>query len=182
MRAAVVTSLAAVLALAGCKKEQAPEGPKSIAEAAKEAAGSLPKPVPGLYRSTAEILSMEMPGMPAGMGEQMKAMMGKRSTPHDFCLTGEEAAKGYEERVKKLAGRPDCKFDHYSADGGKLDARMTCTAEGGITSVTTMQGMMTPEGSDMTLGMEQSGGKMPGGAMTMKMHVKTERVGDCPKA
>jgi hypothetical protein len=177
---AYVTGLAAVLALAGCKQEAAPDAPKTVAEAVRESAG-LPKPTPGLYRSEVELLSVDAPGMPPQMAEQMKAMMAKRSTtPNEFCLTGEEAAKGYEERVKKLAGRPECKFDRYSADAGKLDAQLTCTGAGGVTSVMTMQGAMSPEGSDVTLGMNQSGGKLPGGGMKMTMRVKSQRVGECP--
>jgi len=109
-------------------------------------------------------------------------MMASRAAPHDFCLTGEEAARGYEERVKKLAGRPDCHFDHYSANGGQLDAQLTCEAANGIRSVMKMQGTMGPEGSDVTLAMEQSGQQMPGGGMKMTMRVKSARVGDCPKS
>jgi len=178
---ALVTSIAAVLALAGCKKEATPEASKSPAGAAKESV-ALPGPVAGLYRSQVELLSVEAPGMPPQMAGQMKAMMSRRSAPTEFCLTGAEAEKGYEERVRKMAGRPNCAFDRYKVDGGTLDAQMTCTAEGGVKSVMTMQGTMSPEGSDMMLGMAQSGGHMPGGGMTMKMKVKSQRVGDCPKA
>lgn len=175
-----IASLAIVLALAGCKQNAAPEGQKAAADPAGQAA-AMPRPIPGLYRSQVELLSVEAPGLPPQMAGQMKAMMSKRSAPSEFCLTGEEAAKGYEERVKKLAGRPECTFDRYEAHGGKLDAKMTCTGQGGVTSVMTMLGTMSPDGSDVTIGMEQSGGKMPGGGMTMKMRVKSQRVGECPK-
>ena len=170
--------LTAMLALAGCKKEAAPDqsGVGSIA-----APAAMPKPLPGLYRSTAELVSIEAPGLPAGAEAQMKQMMASKAAPHDFCLTGEEAAKGYEERVKKLAGRPDCHFDHYSAVAGKLDAQLTCTAQGGLRSVLLMQGSMAPDGSDVTLTMDQSGAQMPGGSMKMTMRVKSARIGDCPK-
>ena len=178
MRSKVLLLSVAVLALAGCKKE-ATTGPKSLDEVAQEAA-AMPKPLPGLYRSTAELVSLDAPGLPAGAAAQMKQMMASKAAPHDFCLTGEEAAKGYEERVKKLAGRPDCHFDHYSATGGKLDAQLTCTGQNGMRSALAMQGTMGPEGSDVTLTMDQSGEQMPGGGMKMVMHVKSARVGDCP--
>jgi hypothetical protein len=180
----VGAGLLAALAVTGCKKESAPGQPKSIAEVAQQAAG-MPKPLPGLYRSTAELVSLEAPGLPAGAAAQMKQMMASRAAPRDFCLTGAEADKGYEERVKKLAGRPDCHFDHYSAVAGKLDAQLTCTgggdgAQGAVRSVLTMQGTMAPDGSDVTLAMAQSGAQLPGGGMKMTMHVKSARVGDCP--
>lgn len=175
---AAASVLALSAGLAACNKEPAPEAPKSVAEVVKESA-ALPKPLPGLYRSEVELVSLEAPGMPPQMADQMKRAMASRQSGQEFCLTGEEAEKGYEERVKKLAGKPNCAFDRYSATGGALDAQMSCTAEGGIKSVLTMKGTMTPSGSDMTLGMTQSGSEMPGGSMKMTMHVKSQRVGDC---
>lgn len=175
----VMTSLAvAALALAGCKKEAGPEGEgKSLAEAAQEAS-SLPKPQPGLYRSTVTLVSVEAPGMPPEAVAQMKSMFAQKQSGTEYCLTPDDAAKGYEERVKQMSGKPDCAFDHYSADGGKLDAKLTCkTPEG--KSVMAMQGTMTPTGSDVTMSMDQSGGGMPGGGMKMTMNVKSARVGDC---
>ena len=170
-----------LLAAAGCKQEAAPGAPKSLAEVARESA-ALPKPVPGLYRSAVELVSMEAPGLPPQMVEQMKRSMATRSNGNEFCLTAAEADKGYEERVKKLAGRPECAFDRYSASAGTLDAQLTCNGEQGMKSVMTMKGTMGPQGSDVTMSMDQSGSRLPGGGMKMTMHVKSERVGECPAA
>lgn len=178
MRAPYLVVLA-LLAVTGCKKEAAPTGPKSMAEAAAESAG-LPRPLPGLYRSTVELVSMEAPGLPPQMVDQMKRSVAARSSGSEFCLTAAEAEKGYEERVKKLAGRPECSFDHYNAAAGTLDAQLTCKGEQGMKSVMTMKGAMTPQGSDVTMTMDQSGSQLPGGGMKMTMHVKSERVGECP--
>ncbi len=169
----------ALLAATGCKDQTAPSGPKSMAEAGAESAG-LPRPLPGLYRSTVELVSMEAPGLPPQMAEQMKRSVAARSSGAEFCLTPAEADKGYEERVKKLAGRPECSFDRYNAAAGTLDAQLTCTGEQGMKSVMTMKGTMTPQGSDVTMAMDQSGSQLPGGGMKMTMHVKSERVGECP--
>ena len=179
MRKALIVTLA-VLALAGCKKEAPAQG--AAAESEVEAAlqgGGLPQPMAGLYRSTVELVSLESPGMPAGIVEQMKQAMASKGTSNEFCLTGAEAEKGYEERVKKLAGKPDCAFDRYSAQGGKLDTQLTCKGEGGAKAVVTMQGTMRPNGSDVTLTAAQTGSQMPGGSMKMTMKVRSERVGDC---
>lgn len=175
-------ALAASFMLVGCKQDEAPAGPKSMADVAKEAAG-LPRPLPGLYRSTVNLLSIEAPGLAPPMVERMKGMMAKRAQGTQYCLTAQEAGKGYEESVKKLAGRPNCAFDRYSASGGQLDAQLTCKADKGMTSVLTLKGVMSPNGSDVTMTMDQSGAQMagqPGGGMKMKMQVKSERVGDCP--
>jgi len=180
MRQALLLITLPLFALAACKKEGGADQPGSPAEVARQAE-AMPRPLPGLYRSSAELVSLDAPGLPAGAASQMKQMMAAKAAPHDFCLTADDAAKGYEERVKKLAGRPDCHFDHYSAVAGKVDAQLTCTGKDGIRSVMTMAGTMSPEGSDITIGMDQSGAQMPGGGMKMTMHVKSARVGDCPK-
>lgn len=175
----VLVSVLAALALAGCNKDSAADGEgKSVAEVAKEAA-AMPKPQPGKYRSTVNLISVEAPGLPPEAAAQMKQMFARREAGNEYCLTGEDAAKGYEEGVKKLAGRPNCAFDHYSADGGTVKAKLTCNPPEGGKSVLVMQGAMTPTGSDVTMSMEQSGPDMPGGGMKMKMNVKSERIGDC---
>lgn len=179
MNKMLLVPIVAALALAGCKKDAAPAGEgKSIAEVAKETAG-MPKPQPGKYRTTMTMLSLDVPGMPLEAAAQMKKGFAQHQTGTEYCLTGEEAAKGYEENVKKLAARPDCAFDHYSADGGMVNAQLTCKTPDGGKSVMTMQGAMSPTGSDMTMSMDQSGPQMPGGAMKVKMNVKSERIGEC---
>ncbi len=126
------------------------------------------------------VVSFEAPGLPPQMANEMKQAIAKgQEAENSFCLTGEEASRGYEERVKKLAGRPDCTMDRYSATGGTLDAAFTCKGDNGMKSVMTMKGLMTPTGSDVTMSMEQSGSQMPGGSMKMTMNVKSERIGDC---
>jgi hypothetical protein len=114
------------------------------------------------------------------MAERMKASMARKSSGTEFCLTAAEAEKGYEERVRKLSGRPECTFDRYAATAGQIDAQLTCKGEGGMKSTLSMKGAMTPTGSDVTMAMNQSGDQMPGGGMKMTMRVKSERVGDCP--
>lgn len=178
MRLPMVAAIA-VLGLAGCGDSNEPAQPKSIAEVARESSG-LPKPLPGLYRSTVELVAMDAPGLPPPMAERMKETMARKASGTEFCLTGAEAEKGYEERVKKLSGRPDCAFDRYAATAGQLDAQLTCKGEGGMKSVLSMKGAMTPTGSDVTMTMDQTGEQMPGGGMRMTMRVKSERVGECP--
>lgn len=178
-------SLAAV-SLSGCKKEQAasPQGASPAGPAAANAA-ALPRPEPGLYRSTMTLVSLDAPGMPPAMATQMKGMFARRQGGNEFCLHPDEAQKGYEERVKKLAGRPNCAFDRYAAGGGSLDAQLTCSGEQGAKTVLGMKGQMTPTGSDVTMTMDQSAPHMPqgspmAGGMKMTMRVKSERIGDCP--
>jgi hypothetical protein len=182
MRQIVIVPVLAALALAGCKQDAAPGAGASATPAAEAAApgAGLPKPTPGLYTSTMKLVRLEAPGLPPQALSSMKQAIAKgQEGQNSFCLTGEEASRGYEERVKKLAGRPDCTMDRYSAAGGTLDAAFSCKGDNGMKSVMTMKGMMTPTSSDVTMSMEQSGAQMPGGSMKMTMNIKSERVGEC---
>ena len=171
----------AMLALAGCNQHKAAEPAQDGASAAAPAAagGGLPHPQPGLYRSTVKLVSMEAPGLPPAMGEQMKAAMARKSEGQTYCLKPEEAERGYESRVQQLAGRPGCAFDHFTTTAGKLDAGLTCASPQGVKAVIGMQGTMTPTVSDVTMRISQSGPQVPGGGMTMTMQVRSERIGDC---
>ena len=178
MRAILIPLAVACLALTGCQdKNKAGDGsPKTADQVAREAA-DLPKPQPGLYRTSVDIKEMKAPGLPPQFAERMKEMMAQKVTTAEFCLTEADAAKGYGERVRKSAGQQDCTFDRYEADGGNLDARMTCKIKDAGTMTLDMKGTMSPTGSDMTMAMTQNGG-VPGG-MNMIMRIKSERVGDC---
>lgn len=176
---ALWVAVAALAMLGGCKKDEVSVKDKSVEEVAKTVPASA-KPLPGLYDTKMELVDVSMPGMGPQMQEQMKQAMTRTMRSNQFCLTAEEAAKGYEERVKQLAAKPDCKFDHYDLADGKLDAKLVCTTDKGMTSAMSMQGMVSPEGSDLTMKSESSGAQMPGGGMNMTMHVVSKRVGDCP--
>ncbi|WP_324260865.1 hypothetical protein U4960_11965 [Altererythrobacter sp. H2] len=88
------------IALAGCGSE--PSGPKTAEEVA-EAADSMVKPTPGLYRSTANITEFEIPGLPAEQAAQMKEMMGSSaSQSSEFCLTPDQAEEGFKSVAREL--------------------------------------------------------------------------------
>ena len=73
----------------------------------------------------------------------------------------------------------ECTYDKFDVSGGKLDARMTCNIPGQGSAVMLVNGAATTTGSDVTVSMEMSGGSSPMGNMKMKMHMTSERVGDC---
>lgn len=167
-----VAPLIAVLALAACKDQ-----PKT-ADQVKQEMAQMPKPKPGLYRSTSKIVSFEMPGMPPEQQKQLQQVFSQQQG-RDFCLTKAEADKGYEEMTKKLA-EGNCKYDKFEASGGALDAKMTCATGQNMTATIAMKGTMTPESSQMTMTIEQSGAQLPGKSMKMVADVASTRTGDCP--
>ncbi len=178
MRAVAIVIVAAV-ALAGCK-----QAPPKTADEVKQAVSQLDKPLPGLYRSTIKLAEFSVPGMSAAQSERMRTMFDSAQS-RDFCLTAADAAKGYEEMTRRLA-QGKCTYDRFDAAGSTIDAAMTCEAMPGTSSKVVLKGMVTPEGSQMHMTVEQS---LPGmgaaarigvGGMKMVADVTSNRVGDCP--
>ncbi|WP_369027073.1 DUF3617 domain-containing protein [Qipengyuania sp. RANM35] len=135
------------------------------------------KPEPGKYRATVEMVNVEVPGAPKQFQDMMKQMISVGPQTHEYCLTKEEAEKGFEEMARQAQKNEDCSFEKFDADGGTIDAVMTCSRpEHGMARMT-MQGTGTSTSSNMTMTMDA---KTPDGK-TMKMTMKSnqERIGNC---
>ncbi len=169
----------ASLALAGCggtDADQDGDGKISVEEAATQAK-EMTRPEPGKYRATVEMIDVEVPGAPKEMQDAMKRMMSSGPQTHEYCLTEEEAAKGFEEMARQAQDDGSCSFEKFDAAGGKIDAVMNCAREGRGSARMTMQGTGGRTSSEMTMTMDA---KAPDGK-TMKMTMKSsqERVGEC---
>lgn len=175
MRRMTFATLAAALALAGCGSSGADkdgDGKITDQEAAAETAANLPDP--GLYKISVEIQELTYPGMPANMLDEMKKQM-SASMQTEECLT--EADR--EDAVKQMTEmNEDCEYERYNMSGGKIDAAMSCKMPDGGTMAYTMTGSLGRTGVDMVMEGGQQGGD-PGSTMQMKMHMKSQRVGDC---
>ena len=182
MRRPIMLSLVvATLALGACSKQgDSAGGGKSPEQVGKEAeaAGVPMRPQPGKYRATVKILDVSFPGMNPQMASRMKGMFGASGHSTEFCLTPEQANKGYEEMTKRAA-EGNCTYDSFKADAGQLDASMTCQTAKGMTTKATMSGAFTPTGSSLKMTSETSGASLPGGGMHLQAEVVNERIGDC---
>jgi hypothetical protein len=177
MRLMIALPLVAAVALAGCDKK--PEGTPKTIEQAAEQAKQMAKPEPGKYRSSIKMLEFNIPGLPAEQAAQMKQMMGNTANQsHEFCLSAQDVAKGYEEMVKK-SSEGNCTFDKFETTTNTIDARMSCDMGGGGKSQMAMQGNVTPTRSVMVMDIENSVPQVPGGKIHTKMEVTNERIGDC---
>ena len=178
MRYSVVL-IACALPLAGCNNSpQVHEENASVAEVQKElekAGGSDSFVRPGLWESKVTIEEMTMPGMPAEMASQMKGITNRIETDQQ-CLTPEEAKRPKEDFF--AGDNKNCRYDHFTMAGGKIDALMKCTDER-ATHTMTMQGGYTPDSYNMQMSMKTAGGEGPASGMTMKMRVDAKRVGEC---
>jgi len=177
MRLLIALPLAAAIMLAGCKSE---DKPKSEDEVRKEAT-KLANPVPGLYRSTSKLVSFEVPGMPAAQADRVRQMFSAGDQGREYCLSAEEASKGFGEAMKKLP-QGKCSYDRFNVSGNMLDAQLTCQTGQDMTGVVGMKGTVTETGSQMTMSIDQSvGNGAQGHALKIVAEVKSERIGDCPE-
>lgn len=178
MRLILALPLAIAFALAACG-DSGGDQPKTAQQVASEAS-SLVKPEPGKYSSTMKIVSFDIPGLPAAQAEQMKqAMSSTGSHTAEYCLTKEEADKGFEEMARKSSDK-NCVFDKFDATANTIDARMTCKTPQGGTSTMAMTGAITATSMKMVMDGEQTMPGVPGkGVVKMKMEVTSRRIGDC---
>jgi hypothetical protein len=179
MRTIHVLPLVAAILLAGCgdKAGENGEGAVSHEEAAAAAAG-VPAPQPGQYRTSVELLEFEIPGMTDQMKAQMRSIVGgELAKGNTSCLTPEEAAANGPKRMAENMAEGNCTFNKFDVSGETISADMQCTGDDGLTSHVLMSGTMTQTSSDMTMTMDHA---MEGvGQVRMKMHLKSERTGDC---
>lgn len=180
---ATATLVLSLLALGGCNQQPSgtvsAEG-KSPAEVQQQAgAAGIPQhPEPGQYRTTIKITDVSFPGMSAQMAGQMKRMFGASGQSAEFCLTPEKARAGFQEFTNHAA-EGNCAYDSFRADGGTLDAQMTCQTAKGMTTKAALHGTFSPTGSELKMTTDTSGAGLPGGGMHMQADVVNQRIGDC---
>lgn len=175
MRSIFVLPLAAAAFLTACDSADEPKSPEQVQQ---EMAG-LDRPAPGLYRTTSKVVDFQVPGMDPAQAERMRGMFSTAGEGREYCLTKEEADKGWEEATKKLA-EGNCKYDRFEASGGTLDARLSCETGQDMRSTIEMKGTITSDGSQMTMSVDQSAAELPGGGIKMIAEVASQRIGDCP--
>ncbi|MXO71238.1 DUF3617 family protein [Alteraurantiacibacter buctensis] len=161
-------------ALAGCAPDP-PDEQEILASAA-----SLPKPQPGLYRSTTRLTAYDLPlASPqeaAAMRERFATLEPAVATS---CLTPRQAEEGWVTLVRSL-GEGTCQVERFTADGEGMQASVACQAPGGGTSRMAMTGTAGTTSSTMEIRIVQQGEAIPGGEQTISMAIASQRVGDCP--
>jgi len=136
---------------------------------------------PGKWLTKGSIDELTVPGMPAELAARMK-QSGQDMPGTESCITAADAAK---PNADFFTGNKSCRYDHFTMGGGKIDARMRCSAAGG-TQLSTMTGAYDRESyrMAMTTAMENPSSGAPSGmaGMTMKLSVEGKRLGDCDAA
>lgn len=181
MKRSTLLLAGSILALGACNPgPQVHEENASVDEVAakvRQATGGARFIRAGEWKSTGTIEEMTIPGMSEAESARMKQTMAK-SGIHEFstCLTEEDVK---QPEGKFFTGNDQCRYDHFTMSGGKIDAAMRCAAPGGGTQVMTMKGDYSPESYNMRMEMKTSAAPGTAGAMTMRMRVDSRRVGAC---
>jgi hypothetical protein len=113
--------------------------------------------------------------MPPEMASRMKTLMAERQEKsNSHCITPDQVKKPKED----FFGGQDksCHYAQFTMGGGKIDLQMVCNREG-MTQTMTMKGTYTPTTYSMDMSSEGTGGEQ--GNMSMKMHVDSQRIGEC---
>lgn len=171
-------------ALAGCDRSpQVTARNASVAEVAEKvrASGAASNSFmrAGEWRVSSTVDEMNIPGMPPQAQAQMKQVMGQhQNSSFEYCLSAEEAK---HPGGKFFSGKADnqCRYDHFSMGGGKIDAVMHCQggAHGPEKMTMAINGTYSPDNYATRVSMTMDSG--PEGNMSMKMHSDSKRIGEC---
>ncbi len=178
MRITMISTAAMALALTACgsgeeAQEAAGEGLSSEMLAAQMQ--EVDRPQPGQYETSVQITDFTVPGIPPEQVAQMRQIMG-RPINSTYCLTPEEAARGYEEMMRE-SSQGDCTFERFDVSGGKVDAIAQCVGEDGQSGTMTVSGTVRSDGSDMVMTGQQN---IEGvGPTQMEMKMTSQRIGEC---
>jgi hypothetical protein len=173
---------AGALALTACNKSPEVNAknatPTEVAQKVRESGADQSFVRPGLWQSKVTIEQFDMPGMPPEMASRMKAMMAQNQE-HGFrtCLTAEDVKKPKEDF---FAGKSnECRYDHFTMGGGKIDAVMHC-GKGDGSQTMQMAGTYSPDNYQMEMSTKVEAADRGARAMQMQMRVESSRVGECP--
>lgn len=173
---AAAISLASVFALTACgggTVDADSDGDGNVTAAEVSEVVSDLRPDPGKYSVKMELVKVDIPGAPQQMLDAMGTMM---NNSFEYCLTPEEAGKGFEESLTEGQDE-NCSIDKFELTGNDVDMAMSCSGEGQGDMQMTMKGTVSPTRSEIDV---VTSGTLPQlGEANMEMSMVQERVGDC---
>lgn len=172
-------------ALAGCgSAENEPDVEarnatvEEVAEQVREAGEEASFIRAGKWVSTVTFEEMTAPGMPPQAAEQMRKMMGE-GRRYESCLAEDQVQRPAEDFFAG-GGDNQCRYEHFTMGGGKIDAKMIC-ARGESSQVMEMDGSYTPTSYEIRMTTSLDGAPPPASEMRMRMRVEAQRVGECDR-
>lgn len=180
MRYRLILPLCAAFTMAACGSSTEDEAASPDADAAADMADAMadgPMPQAGKYRTTAELVAFDVPGAPPEMAEMMRGAFAEGAIEAtESCLKPEQASTSREEMLKNMA-ESNCTVSRFDMTGGQFDAALSCPTGQGMSGEVTMTGTMSETGTDVETSFKT---QIPqAGEATIRMHMVTERIGDC---
>jgi hypothetical protein len=163
-------------------------GPAAGAEtgAAGPAASGAEAIQPGQWEMSTQMTSVDIPGAPPEVVQQMQAQRGRTQTDRT-CITPEQARNPLRELRDTMSGPrgANCRRMEDTFGGGVIRIRMACQAPSGRrgTAELSVVGTFTPTTIAAAVSINAQGQNV-GGPGTTAMRVATNlrgrRIGDCP--
>ncbi len=125
----------------------------------------------GEWETTVEVLSMEMPGMPAGAAAPA---IPPTTTRH--CVTPEQAAQPSAEFFSGNLESAGCQRENFTIANGRISGVVSCAADG-TTIRSELNGQFSSDSYEMTSRTQTTAQGM---TMNGETRVTARRVGDCP--
>jgi hypothetical protein len=173
-----VTAAAALGACNSPKVDAKDATPADVAQKIQESGADQGMVAPGLWQSRVTIEKFAVPGMPPEMARRVKSMIPEGQV-HDSraCLTPEDVKRPKEDF---FTGKDtQCRYDHFTMGGGKIDAAMHCGRESGAQTMQ-MAGTYSSDNYQMHMATEAKVDDGESGhAMQMQMRVEGRRIGEC---
>ncbi|HEX2624938.1 MAG TPA: DUF3617 domain-containing protein [Sphingomicrobium sp.] len=169
-----LAALMAGLAIAGCSKSDTVDEKDASVEQVSKAiadAGASARFTPGRWETRVDLKNVEGQGLPPGALESARAAI-SRAGVVATCLTPEQAAKpgaGFFNQDTR-----NCTYKRFKMADGKLDALLTCGANGEESAE--MVGTFDPTHYQIALTNKTGIG---GRSMTMTMNVDSRHAGQC---
>ena len=175
MRPIHALPLIAALALAACgddtDAELTDEALSAEEVASIEDNGNMP--APGEYTTDEELIEFDAPGLSdEALAEARAEFAAGAEEPLLFCVTEETTREQWLSDMTEA----NCTLSRLAADGNNIDGVMQCSAEEGLNGRIEVAGTAGPEGSDLRLTVPV---QTAAGEGTVRMRVRSERVGDC---
>ncbi|KLE34998.1 DUF3617 domain-containing protein [Aurantiacibacter luteus] len=143
-------------------------------------ADTLPRPQPGLYRTTNTLVSFAMadPG-PADEAFARENLRTGIESQGEHCITAAQAARGYRPMLEAM-NEDQCRFDRFDVDGERAAAEIDCGQQGAATMQIAMTMTARATSSRMESRVVQTGPDVPGQRLELVRLTESERIGECP--
>jgi hypothetical protein len=136
---------------------------------------------PGMWESTVQFTTIEMPGAPPEAAAALQAMMARPQTRSN-CMTPEQAANPTSAMASPEGARAGCTFEQNGFANGTINVRGTCADATRGNLQMTMTGSYTATTMEATVDQRMTAPTGTAGPQSLHLagRMTARRTGDCP--